>query len=224
MLRRCECFTFETCILKLQAAYYRLKVTPWFSKTKGLRLSKTNFGTYSIVFVCLTFSTSLLFAESHENNTPLSELAPEETKFITVTLPGKVENILEDGNILLEGGIVLRQWAVSLTNIEASRTFLIGKELHCRAVHSSVSSIALVSYQGYAGVFDCDVIPYAGPKSHSRADWLSLYAWAADLQFGEVRCSSADYMPVSAISIQHMEGYNYQCHGTLSLRQALLDD
>jgi hypothetical protein len=149
-----------------------------------------------------------------------SRLQAQSTRDALETWIGSVANVTEDGQIVLEDGMRFHQWALQISDVDAARTFLVGRRLYCREVIADEYGRSITADQGYVGIFDCDVLPSwaSGPR---KSDLLSLYAWGPDLGFGRIGCLTRDQMPANVISIQHITGYNYQCNGMTSLRQRL---
>jgi hypothetical protein len=138
---------------------------------------------------------------------------------VDITWTGRIGSVQDDGIIYLENGRGFKQWAVAFTDINAARKFLIGRDVFCRVVNSTLNSYDLVGFEGYAGVYDCEILSNVPEAPQTQRNSLGLYPWAADFGFARIGCEDADQMPPGVFSVQHVDGYGYRCDGEVSLRQ-----
>lgn len=147
------------------------------------------------------------------------EKLPAGAKKVDVSWTGRIGSVQDDGMIFLENGRGFKQWAVALTDLDAARKFLVGRDVFCRVVNSTLNSNDLVGFKGYAGVYDCEILSKEPVAPQTQRNSLGLYPWAADFGFARIGCEEADQMPPEVFSVWHVEGYSYRCDGEVSLRQ-----
>ena len=140
-------------------------------------------------------------------------------KMVDTMWTGRVGALNDDGIIVLDNGRGFRQWAIEFTDISAARAFLVGREIFCREVISTLTSYDLVNFVGYVGVYDCEVLSKKPDAPQTQRNYLSLYPWAADLGFAQLGCNDVDKMPEGVFSVLHADGYSYSCSGAVSARQ-----
>jgi len=168
------------------------------------------------VFLILS-STSITHADLMEEQGSIK--FPTGAKRVDITWTGRIASVQDDGTIFLENGRGFKQWAVAFTDTIAAREFLIGRDVACRVVNSTLNSYDLVGFVGYAGVYDCEVLSRKPDAPQTQRNSLGLYPWAADFGFARIGCEENDKMPPGVFSVQHVDGYSYRCEGDVSVRQ-----
>lgn len=158
-------------------------------------------------------TTNPAVAETSIPVTPESGDVAYIPKAAPIRVGGRVAGLTENGSFITEDGIVISQWGVKIGSAPLLSTFLTGKEISCRLIYATSSSV----------IADCYV--FATGKGGVDSS-MSLFMWLPDLKWAVYSCDRLRQAQAARKedTIIWVEDFGYRCaEGGVPIRGAAGD-